>query len=78
MVAVLVGPYVLHLELLDKIERSGRRDRYRFHLKLVAKRSKKKPQVFHSGRMLLDEGGTFFIAGPRYKGDTLILAITLK
>ena len=74
---VLAGPYVLHLKLIQGVKGSRRRIRYRFHLKLLSKKGRKS-KLLHSGRMLLDKGGTFFIAGPRYKGGTLILGITLK
>lgn len=78
LTAVLAGPYVLHIKLLGKQSRPGKRARYRFFLKLTAKRRKRKVRVVHSGRMLLDKGGTFFIAGPRFHKETLILGITLR
>ncbi len=75
---VLVGPYLMDLGLLEGVDVKGKPMRYRFNLKLFSKKGSKKKKLLHSGRMLLDKGGTFFVAGPRHEDGTLILGITLK
>jgi len=75
---VLVGPYLMDLGLLERVAVKGKPIRYRFDLKLFSKKGSKKKKLLHSGRMLLDKGGTFFVAGPRHEDGTLILGITLK
>lgn len=75
--ALLAGPYVLSVKLINRITTRKGKVRYRFQLKLTAKR-KRRAKLLHSSRMLLDKGGTFFLAGPRYRSGTLILGITLR
>jgi hypothetical protein len=75
--ALLVGPYVLSVKLINRITTRKGKTRYRFQLKLTAKR-KRRAKLLHSSRMLLDKGGTFFLAGPRFKSGTLILGIALR
>ncbi|MCD6499069.1 MAG: hypothetical protein J7M25_12335 [Deltaproteobacteria bacterium] len=72
--AVLAGPYVLTLELLSRA--AGKRIRYRFRLKLTARKGKH-VRVISSSTLRMDSGGTFFVAGPRLGPQTLILGITL-
>ncbi len=73
---VAAGPYLLELELLERVRaKSG--ESYRFRLQLKMKR-RGKLRTLSRSVLRLSRGGTFFLAGPPWGRETLVLAITLK
>lgn len=74
-----VGPYWLEAELLGQVVSSRRVERLRFILSL-----ERRAEGRHAARnmlrstLVLDRGGTLFLAGPRHGPGTLVFGVTCR
>ena len=75
----LVGPYRFEGQLLARVIAAKGRKRLRFQLSLYRRRARMKAakRLLHT-KLVIDQGGTMFLAGPRYKCGRLIFALTCK
>lgn len=77
--AAMVGPYVLEAELLSRVVSAKGPERLRFSLALdrLADRQRPAKRVL-SSVLVLDRGGTLFLAGPRHLQGTLVFGVTCR
>ena len=77
--ATMVGPYVLEAELLSRVVSPRGPERLRFSLTLerLAQRQRPAKRVLRSV-LVLDRGGTLFLAGPRHEHGTLVFGVTCR
>jgi hypothetical protein len=77
--ASLVGPYVLEAELLAQVTSPSGLDRLRFVLTLdKLNKQQRSPKRVLKSVLVLDRGGTLFLAGPRYERGTLVLGLSCR
>ena len=75
----LVGPYHLEGQLLSQVRTSRTKKRLRFTLSLHRRRTRyRAAKRMLKTTLVLDRGGTMFLAGPSYKGGKLVLGLTCK
>jgi hypothetical protein len=77
--APLVGPYRVEAQLLSRLHTRAHKSRLQMRLSLFRKRSRHRgAKRLLRTKLVIDQGGTLFLAGPRYKAGRLILALTCK
>ncbi|MFH2006890.1 MAG: hypothetical protein ABI333_09930 [bacterium] len=75
----LVGPYRLEGQLLSQLLSAKHRRRLRFELALYRRRTRfRAAKRLLKSTLVLDRGGTMFLAGPPHKGGKLILGLTCR
>lgn len=77
--APMVGTYVLEAELLSRVVSAKGPERLRFALTLERLLDRQRPakRVLRSV-LVLDRGGTLFLAGPRHERGTLVFGLTCR
>lgn len=77
--AALVGPYRVEAQLLSRLRARRRKPRLQLQLSLFRKRTRLEgAKRLLRTKLVIDQGGTLFLAGPRYRAGRLILALTCK
>lgn len=75
----LVGPYRLEILLREQLLTARGKRRLRFTLSLHRRRSRfRAARRMLRSRLVLDRGGTLFLAGPRHQTGRLVIGVTCR